>query len=636
MKLNAKLLIIILILALAMRTYSLRLYAFLGNDPFLHASVIRQYMETGNLDTYELTGGMKRINEPKGLYWVTILPALMDVPYVTAFQCMPIISGLISVILFYYLLKNLFNNRTALIGAFLLALNVGHAYRTMANFYRGDGFFLTFLLGVMLTYELMLKEKKKGRQLMLACLSALLITGMITVWNGHLLGIAIIIAWLLITQAIAYYKGEKEVTRKLLIYELIVLPTYLLFNWLFMNNGVITNLFLYAPGAIEAHTILVLMPAILSMICYLSIKLKKKARIIIMLSLFSGALIFAGLNSSLISGVLSTSIFFTSKIYTIGVSELLAPTPYLTWAMHNISYYFMWPGLILFALMLTRMKEWGRLMLLAYTIPVLFLMLNYGRYSFLGAVITTSMTAVILNYGYSQAKKIKQFKKLAIGIPITVLTIYSIVSANTIPLFNPRVDVEWIPALEWVKDNLEPGITASWWDHGSWIQYYTEFPTLVDSVYGQVEHRIKRIAKFLVTDNNDTFKDVNASYLILGNDNLFYIEAILGLANETGYEIFFPDQSQVQMFKLYTDRTVYEDPAGAETLIKKRMYANETGTSEVVSQEGNGCLIINPRMAFYANDKACNSNLVKLLFSNETGGYELLYANNFVRIYKIT
>jgi len=88
-------------------------------------------------------------------------------------------------------------------------------------------------------------------------------------------------------------------------------------------------------------------------------------------------------------------------------------------------------------------------------------------------------------------------------------------------------------------------------------------------------------------------------------------------------------------FELYDDGTLYRDQSGATMLLKKRMYADENGVSELVSEEGNGCLIINPRMAFYANDKACNSNLVNLLFSNGIEGYELLHANNFVRIYKI-
>lgn len=279
---------------------------------------------------------------------------------------------------------------------------------------------------------------------------------------------------------------------------------------------------------------------------------------------------------------------------------------------------------------------------------------NYGRYAFLGSFIIAVMSAVAINYAYTQIRRIKQLKKMAIALPVIILMIYSIISAQSATLFTPRITQEWIEELKWVSDNLEPGKVVSWWDHGSWIQYYTRFPTMVDSVYGQIEGNIQRIARFLVTDNNDTFKDVNATYLILGSDVILYIGAVLGLANETDYTVVFATgkgQMQAQdgvidvyltssgQFELYDEGTLYRDENGM-FLVKKRVYVNESGITEIITKEENyttmGCLIINPHITFYADDKACESNLVKLLFGNGTKEYEFVHANNFVRVYEIT
>ncbi len=652
MKVENALLMLALILALIMRLYPMRLYAFVGNDPFVHASVIRQYLETGNLDTYELTGGIQKINEPKGLYWVAILPALIGVPYVLAFQLMPVVFGAVAVALAYYFLKNVFDKKTALIGTFILALSVAHTYRTMANFYRGDGFFLTFLLGVMLAYTLVLKEKKTRKQVLLSFISAFLVLGMVVVWNGHLLGIAIIVFWLLVSEIFAYYEGNRDVAKKLMIYGSIVLPVYVGMNFLLMQFNVISNLFFYSAGAMEAYVVFVLVPAILGPVFYYGIRLKKKHRIYSMIGLLSGALIFAGLNAGIIEKVLSQSIFFKSAIYTIGVSELLPPTPELVWVMHNIMYYFMWAGFVIFGIMLLKLRKIEYFVLLSYVAPVLFLMLNYGRYAFLGSFVVASMAGLAISYMYGQLRRIKQLKKVAICLPIGLLVVSGVYGAYGISLFTPRISEGWVSALKWVKGNLEPGKVVCWWDHGSWIQYYTGFPTVVDSVYGQVESNIQRIAKFFVTDSNDTFKDYNASYLILGDDAIYYIGAILGLANESEYTIVFPQKYGVKkvqggeitvyyagdgQFELYNDGTLYRSPNGV-MLLRKRVYVNKSGVSEVMTS-GNytmaGCLIINPYAVFYANDKACNSNLIRLLFGKGKEGYKLLYANDFVRVYGI-
>jgi hypothetical protein len=78
-KLRYLLLAGIVLLAAGFRLYNLRHEYFIGNDAFLHYSVIRQARQGGGLSNYNLSYGNPQILEPLGFYYVTLIhPTSLD------------------------------------------------------------------------------------------------------------------------------------------------------------------------------------------------------------------------------------------------------------------------------------------------------------------------------------------------------------------------------------------------------------------------------------------------------------------------------------------------------------------------------------------------------------------------------
>jgi hypothetical protein len=271
------------------------------------------------------------------------------------------------------------------------------------------------------------------------------------------------------------------------------------------------------------------------------------------------------------------------------------------------------------------------------------------RYNFIASITAASLTALLLDFLYTKANKYKNY--LGFGVLIVFFIPYAMESFTNINRIAPRANYPWEEALVWAGENLEPGMTLTWWDHGGWVQYYTGFPTVVDSVTGQDQERIKRIAEFFVTSKTENFSDWGARYLILGGDVILYSGAVTGIAGVDefsvslvgrGYEVQDQGEEIVvypvvgAQFQVRPDETYFATQASAYVL-NKTIYANSTGTSVRASiQPGaSGCLVINPYTNLFLDDYACNSNYANLMYGLGLEGFNELYRNDYVVIYEI-
>ncbi len=619
-------LLLIIAAGAGFRLYNLRHPYFIGNDAFLHYSVMRQAMEGKGLGHYELGYGRPKILEPLGFYYITLIPAYL-IGLHNAFLIMPLVSWLISIVLFYLLSKDLFGRKTALISAFLLSLSVANMYRTSPNTYRGDGFYLTMLLGVLYAFF----RKKYLLTGVLLGLSA-------SLWNGYPIGVIVIIGGIIAAETLKFVRNEL-CKKDLLNYVYVLVPYYLIEQFLLLANIMRQEFF---TRNFAFHLGIVFSPLAIGLV-YLSAKRVKKSKVLGVI--IAAAVVVLFISAQSISSMINEGLFGNSLFYSIGVSELLPPSYTLLYSTLSISLYLMWPGLVLFVFLLMKKQSAKKLTYFLWVLISTYLMINYSRYNFIASVTVASLSAVFLSYIYDRIKK--HNKVLAIVVIVAVLVPYAVDSFINVEKIGPRMSEPWLKALVWMRSNLKPGMTLSWWDHGSWIQYYTGFPTVTDSVTGQAQDRIKRTAVFLSTNISENFSDWGVRYLVLGGDIIFYSGAVLGIAGVKDFKVSLVGRGRNVngimiypigngRFEVYPQGTLYRDPAGS-FVVDKTYYANMTGATFVKSDynKTSGCLVINPYANLFFNDEGCSSNYVKLMYGNGINGYKLLYRNNFVVIYEI-
>ena len=632
MRREGVILFVIVLLAVGLRAYNLRHEYFIGNDAFLHYSVLRQALNGGGLTNYALSFSSPLVLEPKGLYYITLVPAyLLGLDF--AFMLMPLLFGVLSVILSYYLVRDYFGSNTALLTAFFLALSLANAYRTSPGTYRGDGFYLTVLVFLLIVYNKYLKGGIKH-----ALGLGLLLGVSCAIWGGSPLGVILIISGLIIDLTIKYLNGAYGLfdLKKALV---VLVVYYLIQNFLIMLDVIKESFFtLNKP----LHFFITFAPLFVGLVYQLAPRVSKKRVLSVLVVV---CIVLVALNVDVIMSVISQSLFEQSLFYSVGVSELLPPTFTLLVTMLSWTLYLMWPGLLLLVMFVFKKRSAMHSTYLVWVLISVYLMLGYSRYNFLASVAVASLASLFV------VKLIKAVwtanDRIAVALLLLVIVPYSIDSFVNINKIGPRMNDAWFDALSWVKDNLEPGLTVTWWDHGSWVQYYDSFPTAVDSVTGQDEVRISRIANFFMTNVSDSFSDWNAKYLVLGGDVILYSEAVLDIASVSGFEVSgvgSPVNAVVNnnevitlpagdgRFELYANGAVYRSLEGLIP-ISKTFVNNGVIVSNVTG--ATGCLAVNKFFNLFFNDFACNSNYVNLMYGLGLTGYELVYDNSYVRVYQI-
>lgn len=626
-------LFVIVLLAVGLRAYNLRHEYFIGNDAFLHYSVLRQALSGGGLSNYALSFGNPLIIEPKGLYYITLLPAyVFGLDF--AFLLMPLLSGIVCVLLSYYLIRDYFGVNPALLTAFFLALSIANVYRTSPGTYRGDGFYLTIVVALLYVYNKYLKGGYR-QSLLLGSLLGF----SCAVWGGSPLGVILVISGLIIDLTIKYLNSEIKFFD--LKKALIVLVTYYLIQSFLILADVTKESYFTLNKPL--HFAITFAPLVVGLIYQLAPRVSKKRVLSVLVVV---VIVLIALNVDVIMSVVSQSLFEQSLFYSVGVSELLPPTFELLTTMLSWTIYLMWPGLLLLVMFVFKKRNAMHSTYLIWVLISVYLMLGYSRYNFLASVAVASLSSLFV---FKLVKAVwRANDRIAVALLCLVIVPYSIDSFVNINRVGPRMNDAWFDALSFVRANLTSGMTVTWWDHGSWVQYYDGFPTVVDSITGQDEYRISRIAKFFMTSDYDSFSDFGAKYLILGGDVVLYSDAVLKIAGVNGFEVSgvgspvtasINNENVVTLpagdgrFELYANGAVYRSLNGLVP-INKTFVNNGVIVSSV--SNATGCLVVNQFFNLFFNDFACNSNYVNLMYGPGLPGYELLYDNGYVRVYEIT
>lgn len=157
----------IALIALAFRITTLRFdNLLLGGDPWYHYKIAKILLETGEYPMWEYYTRYpygEPVIAPPGFYYLPVmlykLAALTGISFFRVFQLLPAIIGVLSIIPFYLLIKELFNRKTGLIAALLLAISPAGITRALAGYYRGEVFLVFTMLFALYLFVMSLRKK---------------------------------------------------------------------------------------------------------------------------------------------------------------------------------------------------------------------------------------------------------------------------------------------------------------------------------------------------------------------------------------------------------------------------------------------------------------------------------------------
>ena len=223
---------VIIILTVYYRTTMLNNTGFYEPDGFYHFSVIRAAVNNGfSVPSHLSISGYPAsapVNEPQGLYWVTLLPyALLQffgISYYNIMRLIPVLFGIFDVIGAYFISRLISKDKVfGMLSMLLVALSMGDAARTSALIYRGDGFVTIFLM-ISLIFAIMIlrgepAEKKESsafgikydkRKAAYAVVSAISLSICNFVWNGAPFATAVYMFMIAFIILLAFVFQKKE------------------------------------------------------------------------------------------------------------------------------------------------------------------------------------------------------------------------------------------------------------------------------------------------------------------------------------------------------------------------------------------------------------------------------------------
>ena len=212
--------IVIIAVGIYLRSSMLKFAGFYEPDGWYHYSVVRAAVN--NNFTIPLRLGISGwpgstvVSEPKGLYWVTLLPYFFlrfaGVSYYYIMRHMAILFGLLDMLGAYLLARLLSKDKFFLLLVLaLVAMSAGDAARTSALIYRGDGFITIFLMIALLFEAYIFKAESKNEKVVYAALSGLFLSFGNFVWNGAPFAFIIYIVSFLLILVYSFVKKRSEI-----------------------------------------------------------------------------------------------------------------------------------------------------------------------------------------------------------------------------------------------------------------------------------------------------------------------------------------------------------------------------------------------------------------------------------------
>lgn len=589
----------ILFIAFALRLTTAKYDRLLGADPWVHYALAKKFFELGRHPMWDYSVYYPAGTWSGSLAGLHSLPALFynligftGISFFKTFQILPAIFGALICIPLYLLTKEIMDRRTGLIAILLFSISPAGIERTLAGYYRGEAFFVFFMLSTFLFY---LYSLKKNKFIFIGAL-AFLLCGFF--WNGWLYVFAVL-SFSAILLAFYNYINGKRSYRPLLSYTLI--------------SGIGMTLFYLYMLHLKSYT--PYMPWLTNQIFYVY---GAFLGIILLLVFFTLGANFLKTYRSRSIALFPIIVILVLIVFRFELPSRYTPygnilnyftieKPFITEKVGfslrsffqnlNVLAIFLPIGLIIF------FKRSRDPLIFTYFLASLFLILQQVRFYFLASPVFSLIGALGVSYliGISRRK---------MNVIILILLLFNVVAAaNFVSEIKPFVGDELHESLIWLKNNSpEDSGMFTWWDYTGPVVSISERRTVLLST--PYRGRLDDFAKLLATSDEEKAIEISKRYKVdyiliddkilsswdrilayAGNENIF--DSILykmyakrPLENfkleyeKGGVKIYSTAYGFTKISALEMDKFYYKP--GEEMRIKLRFRSNEIENGKVV------------------------------------------------------
>ena len=471
----------------------------------------------------------------------------------------PLIIGLIAIVVVYYIVRELFDHKVALLAAFMTALAPYYLLYTMFAALDHHCLEVLFSLIILLFMIMCISRKEKRYFYTFACGVAM--AALAYTWQGAdiYLAIFLLYAAVQITLDLKEGKSSKETATILLaayaIAFILVLP--------FGNTAWLSASF-HGIGA------MIIALCIMFALAYIMAKSKISWKAFPLSILIISAL-FA-IISELAGGFFGVGALIQWGMEYIWGGEMIGkigeaePLIYDAETFYQVAFS-NWLGLnLLFSLggmvasliyirRSTGPKRQGQTLLLLWIVATLILTLGQSRFLYVSTITMGILISIFLFFLLDMADKRRQeaepapsarYSRLLAGFLFLLLVLPTAWDAASFAESSPpAVAGDWQESLAWLKENSnttsffeEPQKVAeysvmSWWDYGNWVLYLAERPVVANNFQAGVADA----AKFYLSENEEeatAVLDARGSRYILADNKLIYgkLASLTTWANE--------------------------------------------------------------------------------------------------------
>ncbi len=329
--------IVIFAVAIYLRTTMAKYWGFFEPDDFYHFSVIRAAVNNNFFIPVDLSiSGWPQhapISEPRGLYWVTLLPYFFlrfaGISYYTIMRYISVVYGLLDMVGAYLLARLLSKDKFFLLLVIVLVgLSSGDAARTSALIYRGDSFVTVFLIAALLFFVYIFKSRTRQNKVIFAVLSGISLSLANFVWNGAPFVTLVYIGTFLLVLVVSFVNRKEEMLNDL-VYVLAALGIWFAFVSVYLLAGQIWrgSQVLTGPSFLIVYLVMIAAWYISREIAkrnYIGSKLGRLLFIVV--ASLAGVIIVYAVAPNLVLNIVVNNGLIDTTSFSVTIQELTPPT----------------------------------------------------------------------------------------------------------------------------------------------------------------------------------------------------------------------------------------------------------------------------------------------------------------------
>jgi oligosaccharyl transferase (archaeosortase A-associated) len=454
----------------------------------------------------------------------------------------PMLTGILAIVVIYYLVRELFDHRVALMASFLTALAPNYIVNTM--FAATDHHCLEVLLQLTTLLFIIMAICRSEKRYLFACAAGVAMAALAYTWEGADLYIGIFLIYAFIRMTLDLKEGRPSTDTATTLLTSVGLALVLVLP--FWNTPWLSPSFLGMAAIIIALCVM-----------YILLRFMQERNIswvAFPVSILVLAVVFA-LSTRVFGGLFGLGALIQYGIDYIwggGMIGKIGEAEPLVYDAETLSQVvFSWLGLnlllslagiaatIIYIQRNDSGKRQGQLLLLVWGIYTLLLTFGQSRFLYLSMIAMGVLISIFFFLAMDlidkkvAARNQKTPKGWAVILLLLVISPMLAESMNIVYFAGgtpPAVAGDWQQSLIWLKDNsnttsyyelpekVPEYSVMSWWDYGNWIVYLAERPVVANNFQAGVEDA----AKFYLSESEENATAVldarGAKYIIADFD----------------------------------------------------------------------------------------------------------------------